>query len=77
MACECITLMDEKLAERNTRLLTTIVFGKPQGYLAVTLASEKIAPRNRDKVTALPTFCPFCGVRYVPEAAPTHSEPTP
>lgn len=69
MACECIDVMDAKLAEHNTRLTGTFVFprdGSPS-FTQVTLTTEKLNTRNRVKASAWATFCPFCGVRYRPE----------
>jgi hypothetical protein len=69
MACECIGVMDAKMAEHNTRLPLTFMFptdGSP-AFDQITIATEKLNTRNRTKVSALATFCPFCGVRYRPE----------
>ncbi len=75
MACDCIAAMNAKMAPHNTRLIGTMcwprektrdgssVMGQP--YDTVTLQCEKVEPRKRDKVSALPTFCPFCGTRYL------------
>lgn len=71
MACDCIDVMDAKLAEHNTRLVGTLVFprdGSPS-YTKVTLSTEKLNTRSRVVASAWATFCPFCGERYVPLAA--------
>lgn len=69
MACDCIDVMGKKMAEHNTKLGLTFCFprdGSPS-FSTVTIVCEKINTRNRTRVSAMPTFCPFCGVRYVPE----------
>lgn len=70
MACECIAVMNKAAAEHNTRLCETFMFRRDSEptLLVVTLMTEKINTRDRKKVTLLPTFCPFCGVRYREEA---------
>lgn len=77
MACECIAVMDAKLAEHNSRLCVTFMFprdGSPS-YTQVTLDTEKLNTRNRKKASALATFCPFCGLRYSPESDEEAREP--
>jgi hypothetical protein len=61
--------MEEKLVEYNTRLCPTLNFprdGSPS-FMTASITCEKIDRRNRKKASALATFCPFCGVRYVEE----------
>jgi hypothetical protein len=69
MACECIGVMDAKLAEHNTRLALTFMFPRDgsEAFSQITIDTEKLNTRNRTKVSALATFCPFCGVRYRPD----------
>lgn len=66
MAYECIAEMNAALAERNTAIQPTIVFGTAErpGFTCVTIATEKIAPRGKRLVVPLPSFCPFCGTAY-------------
>ena len=49
MACDCITEMNAALAERNTKIQPTIVFGTSErpGFTTVTIVTEKIAPRGK------------------------------
>ncbi|WP_376704728.1 hypothetical protein RQ479_08265 [Mesorhizobium sp. ISC25] len=58
------------MAERNSRLAVGFTFGTAErpGYVFPAISTEKIDRRNRDKVGAIPTFCPFCGVKYREEA---------
>ena len=76
MPCDCISVMDAKLAKHNTRLVPSFAFPQNGGqpFDTVTLTIEKIQPRNRDRVRAAATFCPFCGVRYVPETPVTPAD---
>ncbi len=72
MACECIEVMNTKLAGHNTRIVTSFCTTPDMGhgwYDTVTLECEKIVPRKRDRVRVAATFCPFCGVRYTPASA--------
>lgn len=65
--CNCIKEMDEKLAEYNTKLMLTMGFprdGTPS-YCLPHIDTEKIEKRKRlGPALAVPTFCPFCGVKY-------------
>ena len=66
MACECIKEIDAELAKRNSKLEVGFTFGTAErpGYVFPSLSTEKINKKNRDKMGAIPTFCPFCGVAY-------------
>lgn len=68
MACNCITEVDEKLKDYNTKISPTIIFKSPS-YVTVTLVTEQIEKgRGKKKaVTMLPSHCPFCGVKYEEE----------
>lgn len=65
MACDCITMINEKLVSRNTRLALTITLTKDLDAYP-TIATEQIDKgRGRPKaVSMIPSFCPFCGVKY-------------
>lgn len=67
MTCNCIELMDAKLAPSNTRLAVTFAFPTGGGSSATlpTIQTEKIETRKRGSTAlAIPSFCPFCGVAY-------------
>lgn len=61
--CDCISKIDERLAQENSRLVITFTLGNG-APCRVKLATEKLNPRNRNSMGALATFCPFCGVKY-------------
>ncbi|MBN9601854.1 MAG: hypothetical protein J0G33_02875 [Afipia felis] len=71
MACNCIDEIDAKLAEHNSKLEVGFTLGSEERHSFVfpALRTEKIDKRNRKKMGAIPTFCPFCGTRYR-EASP-------
>lgn len=64
-SCNCIEVVDAKLAERNTRLVQAITL-RPWGT-RLMIATEIIEKkRGARPVGMFPTFCPFCGVAYEP-----------
>jgi len=68
MACKCIEEIDAKLAEHNSKLEVGFTIGSKEDHSFVfpALRTEKIDKRNRTKMGAIPTFCPFCGTKYRP-----------
>lgn len=66
MTCECIEIINTSLAERNSKLDVGFTFGRDgnPGYTFPALSTSKLNPRNRDRAGAIPTFCPFCGMKY-------------
>lgn len=61
--CDCIERINEKLGEHNSRLSTTFMVRDGELKDSLVIQTEKINPRNREKMGAVPTFCPFCGVK--------------
>lgn len=62
-ACQCAEEVDEKLAERNTRLMRALVFRPPGERLMIE--TEVIEKKRGARATAIfPSFCPFCGTKY-------------
>ena len=72
MACDCISVIDAKLAEHNTRICVTFGFprdGSPS-FTRPHIMTEKIVTRTRGSaMLAIPSYCPFCGERYEPAPA--------
>jgi hypothetical protein len=65
--CECMSRIDGALREHNTKLAVTFCLSADLGAPDVLpiVATEKIDRTLRGKTrTVLPTFCPFCGMRY-------------
>lgn len=67
MACNCLDVMDAKLADHNTRICVTLGFprdGSP-AFTRPHIQTEKVEKRVRKgPAIALPSFCPFCGTNY-------------
>lgn len=71
--CGCITAVDESLKDHNTRLAVTFMLDRGRTAMRVlpTIAVEKVEPRGKRPTTVIPTFCPFCGIRYRLQPTPT------
>ena len=62
--CDCITGMNEILAEHNTRITPSFAFDKDAGIYVVQpmIATEKIDSRKRiGPIKLFGDYCPFCG----------------
>lgn len=70
MTCNCIEVINEKLASRNTRLTQALVFGDCP-HDGLMLETEQIERgRGKPKAAAMfLTYCPFCGTKYEQEEA--------
>lgn len=73
MNCDCITAIDEKLAEQNLALDTVFinVMTTFDSMLAISThwkdSSKKV--RGKKPATIIVTFCPFCGTKVSKETA--------
>ena len=63
MSHDCIKLIDEQLADKNTRIATAFSFADPEREL-IYIQTQKADSSIRGKpVSLFATFCPFCGVK--------------
>lgn len=64
--CDCIDQIDERLKPENSRLLRLWSINQSGGLAMETVAlqTEKINVRNRRKMGAMASYCPFCGEKY-------------
>lgn len=65
--CECMTRVNAKLKDRNTKLSVSFCLSADLGDMDTMLLiqTEKVDKKLRTKAVSLvPTFCPFCGVKY-------------
>jgi hypothetical protein len=69
MPCDCISTVNAKLAERNTRLTEAIVFGRRSELPTIMLQTEVIEKKRGAKPASMfLNFCPFCGTKYETDA---------
>jgi len=69
MTCDCIAIFDAKLVEHNTRIMLPIMLGADQTARPMIVTDQIQTGRGKKRaVGVFATFCPFCGVRYEPEA---------
>ena len=62
MTCKCEDEFNKRVKAKNTKLSIALVFGSNKSTFIVS--TVKLDPRSKVKpVTALATFCPFCGVK--------------
>lgn len=66
--CNCVEVVNQKLASRNTRLVQAIIFGDHDDD-ALMLETEQIEKgRGKQKATGVfLSYCPFCGRKYKPD----------
>lgn len=72
--CDCLTRFNEQLQEHNVGVDGQVVWTRsddnPDGVRTerVALKTYKLSPSKSTKPAIFPTFCPFCGERYVTAA---------
>lgn len=65
MACDCIAIVDAKLAERNTRIMLPIMLGADQTARPMIVTDQIETGRGKQKACGMfATYCPFCGASY-------------
>lgn len=70
--CTCVADFNKQLGEHNTKIVETVGIprdGSPM-FTRPTIRTEKIESLKRaGPAIAMPTYCPFCGIRYGREPA--------
>jgi hypothetical protein len=67
VSCECLNRIDGKLADggHNTKLDRTFVLSGPRAGMYPVIQTKLVEKKRGAKPLAVvPTFCPFCGVKY-------------
>lgn len=75
--CECNARVNEKLKERNTRLAVSFCLSSDlsEADALLMIQTEKLDKGSRGKPQiVIPTFCPFCGVKYPRKDDPATEE---
>lgn len=63
MACSCISEVNARLAERNTRITIPIMLGEDQTVRPMIVTEQIKAGRGKRKTVGLfASHCPFCGI---------------
>jgi hypothetical protein len=65
--CNCADAADEKLKERNTRLIRAFVFSPRHAdnpNLMIETEQIETGRGKEKKMGMFATFCPFCGEKY-------------
>ncbi len=65
MSCDCMKLVNEKLAAHNGRLATGFQMTANMGIkMRLLLATEKLDKTKRKPVPSVTaSYCPFCGTK--------------
>lgn len=76
MACDCMKTVNDKLKDRHVELsvIFSVANGKFDAFPSISLepATGYVRKRGEKLPSAMaPAFCPFCGLRYEAEAAPS------
>lgn len=65
--CECMTRVNNSLKARNTTLSVSFCLSRDlsEADTMLLIQTERLDKKSRTKpVHVIPTFCPFCGVKY-------------
>lgn len=69
MTCDCISIVDAKLAERNTRIMLPLMLSADQTSRPMIVTDQIETGRGKQKAVGMfATFCPFCGVKIGSDA---------
>ena len=69
MSHDCIKRINEKLAEKNTRIATAFSFTEPERELIYIQTTKVDSSVRGIPVSIFATFFPFCGVKLKVGAA--------
>lgn len=75
--CNCNERVNEKLKSRNTRLSFSFCLSSDlsEADSMLMIQTEKLDKASRAKaIPVIPTFCPFCGVKYPRKDDPATEE---
>lgn len=64
--CDCMKLINDELAQYNTRIIPVMVLREGQFQtVGVRVETEKVNPKQRGRPKRLvASYCPFCGEKY-------------
>lgn len=75
--CDCKERVNEKLKDRNTRLSVSFCLSSDlsEADAMLMIQTEKLDKQKRTRaMPVIPTFCPFCGVKYPRKDDPATEE---
>lgn len=64
MTCTCITVVDEYLAQHNTRISLPLMFDGSVGKPMIETQQIETGRGKKKAVSMFASFCPFCGVSF-------------
>jgi hypothetical protein len=70
-ACTCVKQANKKLAAHNTVIDTATLIQMPSGlmYETMPIPTVKVDSSKRGRpLRVSATYCPFCGIKYGPNA---------
>lgn len=62
--CNCIALVNEQLQREMTGCYLRVFTNLTTGKTKPAIATERRTGKGRKPPMFVPTFCPFCGIKY-------------